>query len=252
MRYRKESGQVLPLIGICLAVIIGFAGMSVDVGYLEYHQRAQQSAADAAAVGGAQQLLYSNCTNSSAATTAADNDAASNGFTNGVNNVTVTVNDPPSSGPYAGNACAVSAQVTAKKVPTFFTRLFGQAGMDESTQAVALVTANNPTCILMEALGQNTNFHGATVTAPKCGISLNGSANFNGASVDAAGIGEVDYSGSNNGGTFTGASPAPMLAVADPCPEIAGCAALAANPPSTSPCNGTVRGRRHADARLLQ
>ncbi len=124
MKRRGDSGQVLPLIAICLTVIMGFAGMSVDVGYLEYHQRQQQSAADAAAVGGAQQLIYSNCANSGAATTAADNDSASNGYTNGANNVTVTVNNPPNSGPYAGNGCAVTVAITATKVPTFFSRLF--------------------------------------------------------------------------------------------------------------------------------
>ena len=32
---------------------MGFAGIAVDVGYLEYRQQAQQTATDAAAVGGA-------------------------------------------------------------------------------------------------------------------------------------------------------------------------------------------------------
>ncbi len=142
VRRRGESGQVLPLIAICLTVIMGFAGMSVDVGYLEYHQRQQQSAADAAALGAAQQLVYSGCPNLSAAQTAADSDSASNGFTTGTNNVTVLVNNPPATGPYAGNSCAVSIQVQASKTATFFTRLFGLNGA-ETTQAVGLLTANN-------------------------------------------------------------------------------------------------------------
>ena len=101
VKRRADSGQVLPLIAICLTAVMGFAGMSVDVSYLEYHQRQQQSAADAAAVGGAQQLIYSGCGSSAAAQTAADNDAASNGFTNGANNVVIAVNNPPAAGPYA-------------------------------------------------------------------------------------------------------------------------------------------------------
>jgi hypothetical protein len=56
--------------------------------------------------------------------------------------------------------------------------------------------------------------------------------------VNAAGVGEYNYAGSNNGGTFTQASPIQILPVADPCPEIAGCAYLTSNPPSTSNCNG--------------
>ena len=46
--------------------------IGIDVGYWRYHQREQQSAADAAALGGAQQLIFSGCPNQSAATTAAD------------------------------------------------------------------------------------------------------------------------------------------------------------------------------------
>jgi hypothetical protein len=239
MRRRGESGQVLPLVAICLAALMGFGGLAVDVGYWRYQLREQQSATDAAALGGAQQLVYSSCPNQSAATTAAQNDAANGGFTNG-GNVTVTIANPPTTGVFAGNTCAVSVTITTQKVASFFARLFGHAGgIAESTQAVAEVTADGGGCIFMLGTGQNTNFNNASVQAPKCSIDINGSANFHSASVDAAGIGEANYSGSNNGGTFTGASPAQMLPVADPCPEIAGCANLAANPPSTSPCNGT-------------
>jgi Flp pilus assembly protein TadG len=237
-----QRGAVVPLVAICLTVLIGFAGMAVDVGYWEYHERQQQNATDAAALGGAQQLVYSNCTNSSAARTAALRDSSSNGFAN-AGNVTVSFQNPPSSGPFAGNNCAVSVQVTALKVGTFFSRLFGFAGgMTESTQAVAVASANANGCIYMLAAGQNTNFQGANITAPQCSILMNGSANFNGGTVDAAKIGEVDAAGSNNDGTFAEATPAAMLPVADPCPEIAGCEYLTTNPPSTSPCTGTYMG----------
>ena len=238
MRSRGESGQVLPLIAICLTVIMGSAGMSVDVGYLEYHQRQQQSAADAAALGAAQQLVYSGCPNLSAAQTAADSDSASNGFTTGTNNVTVLVNNPPATGPYAGNSCAVSIQVQASKTATFFTRLFGLNGA-ETTQAVGLLTANNtpPTCFLAESTTVSSTFNGTTVTAPGCGILINDTATFNGdPKFDAESIGFAGGAPIENGTTFTAATPAPMLKVADPCPEIAGCAYLAANPPPTTGC----------------
>jgi hypothetical protein len=240
-----ERGQVLPLVAICLAVLMGFAGIAIDVGYLEYQQRQQQNATDAAALGGAQQLVYSGCGNESVATTAAQNDAATNGYTQGAtgpggSTIQVNVQNPPSSGAYAANNCAVYVQIQSPHM-TFFSRLFGQSNTAETTQAVALVTAANP-CILMLGSGQNTNFNGATVNAPTCQIITNGSFNFNGSNVDAASIGEVDYSGSNNNGTFTGGTPAQTLPVADPCPEIAGCAYLTNNPPSTSPCNGTYSG----------
>jgi hypothetical protein len=247
MKRSNESGQVLPLVALCFAMLTGFAGMGVDVGYWEYQQRQQQSATDAAAIGAAQQLLYSGCPSQANATTAGQKDAADNGFTNGSNGVTVSIANPPTTGYFSGNTCAAMAQIQASKVPAFFTRLFGYLGsgnttMHESTQAVAMVTANNDGCIYMLTPGQNTNFHGSTITAPGCAIYMNGSANFNGATVDAQAIGEANYAGSNNGGTFTGASPTQIPPVADPCPEIAGCANLTSSPPSTSPCNGTYGG----------
>jgi hypothetical protein len=242
MKNRWQSGQIMPFVALALTTLLGFGGMGVDVGTWEYHQRQQQSAVDSAALGGAQQLTYSNCTGSSAAITAAQNDAANSGYAAG-GNVSVTVQTPPQSGPYAGNSCAVSVQITNAKVPSFFSRFFGKAnGVSESTSAIAVAAQQNKGCIYMLAAGQNTNFHGANMQANSCRIYLNGSGNFNGATVNASSIGEGNYSGSNNGGSFTGAAPTPMLPVANPCPEIAGCAYLTANPPSTSSCTGTYKG----------
>jgi hypothetical protein len=240
MRRRGESGQVLPLVAICLAALMGFGGLAVDVGYWRYQLREQQSATDAAALGGAQQLAYSSCPNQTAAITAAQNDASKGGFTNG-GNVTVGVTNPPATGVFAGNSCAVQVTITTQKVASFFTRVFGgrTSGIAETTTAVAEVTSDDTGgCIFMLGTSDNTNFNSATVQAPKCSMDINGSANFHGSTIDAAGIAEGNYSGSNNGGTFTGASPVQALPAADPCPEIAGCAYIAANPPSTSPCNG--------------
>lgn len=238
MKRGRESGQVLPLVALCFAMLTGFAGMGVDVGYWRYQQRQQQSATDAAAIGAAQQLLYSGCP-SAAAGTAGQSDASSNGFTNGVNGVTVAIDNPPTTGVHAGISCAAMATITSTNVPTFFTKLLGRQTVKETTKAVAQVVASSNPCMIMLAQNQNTNFNNATVQAPGCSMYINGSANFNGAKVNAAAIEEANYAGSNNNGTFTGASPTKSLPMADPCPEIAGCAALTSNPPSTSPCTGT-------------
>ncbi len=93
MNEDNERGQVLPLIAVALAVLMGFAGIGVDVGYLEYRQQAQQTATDAAAAGGAEALLHAGCPNSTAANAAALANAANNGFPN-AGNVTVTPAQP--------------------------------------------------------------------------------------------------------------------------------------------------------------
>jgi Putative Flp pilus-assembly TadE/G-like len=236
MKHPSQRGQILPLIAAMLGVLMGFGGIAVDVGYLKYQQQSQQNATDAAALGGAQQLVRSSCVNASAAQTGALIDAATNGFPNG-GSVAVTPNSPPSSGHFAGNACAIAVNITTHHVSTYFSRLFGYpGGMTVTTQATAVVSANSASCIYILSPTVSTNINGANIQAPGCAIAINDTANFNGATVKAPFIGYAGKAPNENGATFPLASPAPMLPVADPCPEIPGCAYLTANPPSTSDC----------------
>jgi hypothetical protein len=232
-----QRGQVLPLIGLCLAVLMGFGGVAVDVGYLEYQQQSQQNATDAAAIGGAEQLAHGACANQSVAKAAAVADAASNGFSSTAN-TTVTANSPPLSGVFAGNACAVSVAINSSHVSTWFSRLFGfSQGVAESTQGTALVSsAGNGACIYLLSPTVSANFNGANIYAPECSVAINATANFNGATIYSPHIGYAGATPNENGSSFTLASPAPMLPVADPCSEIAGCNYLTSNPQSTSNC----------------
>lgn len=235
-RGHGQRGVVLPVVAMCLAAVMGFAGLAIDVTYLEYWQQQQQTATDAAAIGGAQQLARANCSNASTAVSAAGIDAQYNGFGN-AGNVSVSAVSPPSSGPYANNDCAISVKITTQHVTNFFSRLFGYPqGMAESTQAVAASTSRGPGCIYLLSTTISQNFNGSNISAPQCGILINDTANFNNANVGALYIGYAGGAPNENGADFPQATPAPMLAVSDPCPEIAGCAYLAANPPSTNSC----------------
>jgi hypothetical protein len=233
---RKERGSVLPLIAACIAVLMGFGGIAVDVGFLEFRQQTQQSATDAAAVGGAQQLARGSCANGSVAEAASLADAATNGFATGNNGVTVSVQNPPTSGPYANNGCAISVQIASTQ-PTFFARLFGFAnGMGETTAATGLVSSNSLDCLYFLSTSSWTNFNNATVSAPGCGIDINYTSSFNGGTITSPFIGYAGGTPNWGGTTFPQASPVPMLPVADPCPEIAGCAYFTANPPPATNC----------------
>jgi len=76
MRFLKdESGQALVLVALSLVVILGFAGLAIDVGQLRFAQLRLQTAADAAALAAAMEIQQcgttSNCaTMQSAAKTA--------------------------------------------------------------------------------------------------------------------------------------------------------------------------------------
>lgn len=229
---RGEAGQVLPLVAICLVVLMGFAGMAVDVGYLQYQQRAQQSATDAAAIAGARQLVFTGCPNQATASAAALADASTNGYTNGAGSVTVTPVNAPLSGAFAADPCAVQVQIYSPH-RTFFSKLFGTALIgDETTQAVATLTTNAAACMYLLDPDATWNVNGGSENASNCAILINGTAAFNGGTVRAQMIGYGGSRPSANGTSFPQASPAPMLRVADPCPQISGCAYLAANPPT--------------------
>jgi hypothetical protein len=209
------------------------AALAVDVGFLRYTQRLQQTAADAGAIAGAAELRYS----ASGVAAAARADAASNGFTNNGTTITVTVNNPPASGPNASNANAVEVIVSASHA-TFFENAFHMALATVQARAV-VVNANRTTeCFYLLGTG-SSNIDSDTLTATTCGLITNGSMTINVSTLNMLSIG---YAGSGNSfsqATFSNGQPAASIAVADPCATIAGCEYLTANPPATAPCNYT-------------
>ncbi|HEY0394561.1 MAG TPA: pilus assembly protein TadG-related protein [Candidatus Elarobacter sp.] len=224
-----ERGQVVPIVAVALLVLFGAAAMATDVGYLRYTQRIQQNAADSAAIAGANELAYT-----ADPTAAARADAASNGFTHDGTNVTVTVNTPPSTGPYTGNASAVEVIVSARHA-MFFERAFGITSQSVATRAVAVFGAGNGAGPCIYALKTDIDMNSATIRAPSCGIISNGIMNLNSDTITAASIGAVGQI-SVNASTFPEASPQRAIASIDPCPTIPACAYLTAHPPATSPC----------------
>lgn len=128
----RQRGAVLVAYAAMIIGLTGFAGLAVDVGYLQYSKRRIQAAADAAAMGALRELELGDTDLSAAG----QNDASLNGFTNGQSSTTVTINNPPASGSFTGEDTAVQAIVT-RAIPTFFMRLFGQNSVMISAQAVS-------------------------------------------------------------------------------------------------------------------
>lgn len=130
---RKRGGFVLFTLVIAAAVILEFLGLAVDVGYLQLIKGRMQTAADAAAIGGVQENKLNGSAN---VVSAARADAASNGFLNGTNAVSVTVNSPPLSGYYTGNSTAVEVIIT-QNVNVLFMSLLGFASLPVTARSVA-------------------------------------------------------------------------------------------------------------------
>lgn len=227
MRARRsrhaERGQVIPLVAVALAVLLGAASLAVDVGYWRYQQRLEQSAADSAAIAGASELAYPAADD---VTAAAVKDATSNGYTDdGGDNVTVTVNNPPASGAYQGNAHAVEV-IIKRKQPLWFAAIFSNNAQWVAVRAVALLKTSGSYCVY--ALAGDINLFGGGqggIEAPTCGLITNQDLVVTGqATVDASLVGYVGLP--PGGGTYVLAQPEKSLPVTDPCPTVPGCAYL--------------------------
>lgn len=96
---RRESGRVFVLATFGLVVILAFTALASDLGYFQSQRWKMQTAADSAAMAGEQEVIACD---TASVTAAAKNDATLNGFTDGSNNITVTVNNPPTSGDREG------------------------------------------------------------------------------------------------------------------------------------------------------
>jgi hypothetical protein len=254
----KESGQVLVGAAVAFVVLMGFAGLAFDMGILRYMRRLQQTAADAAALAEATELGNGGV-NSAAASNAAQN----NGFAGAtvqfnqacptsVTNLTVTVNNPPQSGPHASGAnSAKYVEVCVSTLqPTYFMTLFGVNNKPVMARAVATnysgatAGANNYNCLITlgppSAAIEGVNINGnATLNAPTCGIADDGNYNTKGSSLVVS-AGAFGVSGTSNvkgtGGSVTctdGQANCPQdgtPAVANPMGSL------------TAPCSGCTGG----------
>jgi len=202
------------VVAFALVVILAILGLAGDMGYLRYEKRQLQTAADAAAMAGAAELLYGDVSS------AAQADAATNGFTNGLNGATVTVNNPPLSGQHIGDSSYVET-IVAKTAPTYFAKAFGVQNVTMSARAVAHLAGGNNCIFALDpsASGALSVDTFASITS-QCGIvveSASSSAVSCGVlgSITASSIGVV-------GGVqsfFCGINPNPVTGIATPNPN---------------------------------
>jgi Flp pilus assembly protein TadG len=117
-RTRQEHGQVVPLIAVAIVVLLGFAGLAIDVGNAWLQKRRLQNAVDLALLSAAQKLPD---------TTAAANDATTYTETNWSMLTDAPVTSTASTGCQV-SGCAKHDKVSLvarTTVPTYFVRLFG-------------------------------------------------------------------------------------------------------------------------------
>jgi hypothetical protein len=166
---------MLTLQAILLPLVILFCGLSVDVAMLEVKKAQMQAAADSAALGAANEAERETVgTTSQGWVNAGKADAAINGFTDGVNNVSITVTQQPSSGAYANRYDALQATIT-QQVQTVFMGAVNGGKVTISATATALLT---PCVYLTGTTLQTYAFDGATgdMKGDSCPVNINNNA----------------------------------------------------------------------------
>lgn len=238
---RAQGGAIAIIMALSLPVVIGFLGLGVEAGLWFHAKRGLQSAADAAALSGAYERLAGN--NSGIVTSAATQAAAVSGYSGGLDD-TLTVNNPPVSGEFAGNTNAVEV-VISREMRLLFTGMILENNVTINAYAVAILTdGDDPFCVLSldpNASGAVSIGGTANVTLD-CGIASNSNAAdaveiFGNADVLAGNVqtnGNIDVSGSGDLETINGEKEnAPR--VNDPY------AAIPEPPAGTCDFNNTVR-----------
>lgn len=215
MNLQDDSGQALVIGALCISLLLCFVALSVDVGLLFAQQQSLQTAADSAAITGAAETNYGDVTS------AAKADAAKNGFTDGVNNVTVTVNSPPASGPNA-NATGFVEVIISKQQHTWFMGLGGKSSITVAARSVATLAPAQNCMYALNSTGTDLNFsNGANIDLSGCNIygassSLTDFSASGGAKVTAANILAVGGSSISGGAKVSPTPTTGVTPVSDP------------------------------------
>lgn len=173
---RSRRGSLAIQIGLVSVAVIGMVALGTEITYLLLKHRQMQSAADSAALGGATALAAGYPANYQIEAWAI---ASAAGYVNGTGGTTVTVNNPPASGAYAGNASAVEVIVDQPQTLSMVTLFLPSGVLDVGARAVALMGAAGNYCILAldpTAAGALTLNNSADVTNPKCGVAVDSSS----------------------------------------------------------------------------
>ena len=203
---QAQDGAVAIQMALTMTVLLGMAGLATDIGFALYKHRQMQSAADAAAFSAA----IAKSTNYPTITTEANAVAAQVGFVNGVNGVTVTVNNPPVSPPAsatdAANASAIQVIIQQPQTLPLVSLLYSGT-FNVAAQAVAAPGAGGACAWQLSGSASPgvTISNGATVNLKQCGLTVCSTANSGSKALSISGAGALNIKDSS--GNFSNKYP---------------------------------------------
>jgi hypothetical protein len=224
----SRRGQVIVLVCVSLVAMMGMIGVVTDFSFMQHQRNMMQTAADSAAMAGSQELSYGDMVAAGKA------DAARNGYTDGASSVTVSINNPPSTGPNAANSGYVEA-IVSKPEPTYFMRALGVGTLIVSARAVAY-EGSGPNCIYVidPAASGALSVNGNVTVQSSCGLLVDSSSSsgmtaVGNDTISATSIGIVGNYTSNGSVSFTPTPKIGVIAATDPlayvqAPTVGSCA----------------------------
>ena len=185
-----RSGGALIWFGLTIPVVLGSAGIGVDLTLWYMDRRIIQTASDTGAIAGAHALNqgYSN----TEITQLVKDEIARNDFAADAND-DIAVNIPPKFGPNKNVAGFVEVIITKQRT-NYLSRILGQDTTNIQARAVGGGGGAGEHCVL--ALDRNAdgavNFAGTAVTDINCGVASN-SRSANSIDLNGGSLVDVDY-----------------------------------------------------------
>ena len=222
-------GVTSTLMALSFMGMLGFAGLATEVGLWYVKKRSMQSAADLAAFSAAIALSTGD------ASTGAQSVAGTYGFINANGGTTVTVNNPPTSGP---NTSASAVEVIISQPQTFtIANLFLSSALTIQARAVAAGASGNGCVLALDTANvtDDSVSGNITVNLGNCSLYINSSSTHalnmsGGARINATSAfitGNYSTSGgarlNTTNGTFTGVAPLSDPYAGIPIPSYSGC-----------------------------
>lgn len=168
---KDRSGSVMIYTAVTFPVLIGLAGIAIDVGAWYAESRQTQSATDSAAIAGALEIIRSD-SDSERVVSVTEDDLAAAGYT-AAGGSSITVNYPPTSGVKSGSTDAVEV-IVSRAADRFFSGIFFSETTTIAARAVAMAEIND-TCIwsLNPSAQAAINVSGSAQVGFSCGLFVN-------------------------------------------------------------------------------
>ena len=185
--HHEQRGQIVVIAALLAPVILGMAGIAIDLGFAMHERAKAANAADAAALAGADVLL--NGGEIDQARSAALTYALKNGY----DSTKTTAYIPPTSGPHQGDSTYVEVRIATTN-PTFFMRVLHIDSTAVGVRAVAgyLTTPKNYALVVLDKTACSAyNQSSSSLTINGGGVMINSSCN---------------PSATQSGGSFVGAT----------------------------------------------